>query len=143
MSTRGATLAVIPARGGSRGLPGKLLRRLGGVPVIVHTIRAARGAQRPDEVLVSTDDPAIRRVAIANGASAPFLRPAELSTDDAPTPPVIRHAVAWYEASTGRSVDIAVTLQPTEKTLTDEEIEAVSQSVVAAVTKATGGSLRT
>ena len=124
MSTRGATLAVIPARGGSRGLPGKLLRRLGGVPVIVHTIRAARSAQRPDEVLVSTDDPAIRRVAIANGASAPFLRPAELSTDDAPTPPVIRHAVAWYEASTGRSVDIAVTLQPTSPLRTATEIDA-------------------
>jgi CMP-N,N'-diacetyllegionaminic acid synthase len=124
MSERGATLAVVPARGGSRGLPNKLLRRLGGVPLIVHTIRAAAGAHSLDDVLVSTDDPRIRRVARAHGANAPFVRPAELSTDEASTPPVIRHAVEWYEAETGRPVAVAVTLQPTSPLRSAEEIDA-------------------
>lgn len=124
MSSRGATLAVIPARAGSRGLPGKLLRSLGGVPVIVHTIRAARAATRLDHVLVSSDDPAIRRVSQASGADAPFVRPAELSTDDAPTVPVIRHAVEWFESSAGRAVAVVVTLQPTSPLRTAQEIDA-------------------
>ena len=124
MSSRGATLAVIPARGGSRGLPGKLLRTLGGVPLIVHTIRAAAAAARLDHVLVSTDDPAIRRVSLGSGADVPFLRPPELSTDEAPTPPVIRHAVEWFEASTGRPVAVVVTLQPTSPLRGADEIDA-------------------
>jgi CMP-N,N'-diacetyllegionaminic acid synthase len=124
MSSRGATLAVIPARGGSRGLPGKLLRSLGGIPVLAHTVRAASVAERIDHALVSTDDPRIRRTAIVWGADAPFLRPAPLSTDDAPTPPVIRHAVEWFERVTGRPVEIAVTLQPTSPLRTGAEIDA-------------------
>jgi CMP-N-acetylneuraminic acid synthetase len=71
MSSRGATLAVIPARGGSRGLPGKLLRSLGGIPVLAHTVRAASVAERIDHALVSTDDPRIRRTAIVG---APMRR---------------------------------------------------------------------
>jgi CMP-N-acetylneuraminic acid synthetase len=122
MSTRGPTLAVIPARGGSRGLPGKLLRSLGGVPVIVHTIRAAIQATSIDHVVVSSDDPDIRRVCEEHGAAAPFRRPPELSTDEAPTAPVIRHAVEWFEQSNG-PVDIVVTLQPTSPLRTASEID--------------------
>ena len=106
------TVAIIPARGGSKGLPGKHLRLLGGEPLIVHTIRASLAARRVDRTVVSTDDPAIRSVALRAGADAPFLRPPELAADDAPTLGVIRHAVEWLEHQ-GQRVDLVVTLQPT------------------------------
>jgi CMP-N,N'-diacetyllegionaminic acid synthase len=107
------TVAVIPARGGSRGLPRKNLRLLGGVPLVVHTIRAAQAADLIDQLLVSTDDEAIARVSRNAGADVPFIRPAQLAGDDATTFAVIRHAVDWVEQSTGRRVDVVVTLQPT------------------------------
>jgi len=106
------TVAIIPARAGSKGLPDKHLRRIGGVPMIVHTVRAALNARRIDRVLVSTNDPAVARVAEAAGAEVPFRRPAELAADDAPTFPAIRHAVEWLEHR-GASVGLVVTLQPT------------------------------
>jgi CMP-N-acetylneuraminic acid synthetase len=107
-----STLAVIPARAGSRGLPGKHLRRIGGLPMIVHTIRAALGAASIDRVIVSTNDEAVARVARRAGAEVPFRRPAHLAEDGTPTQPVIAHAVAWAE-SDGTNVDLVVTLQPT------------------------------
>ena len=117
-------LAVIPARAGSRGLPGKHIRLLGGEPVIVHTFRAAADAARVTDILVSTNDPAVRSVAEAFGAPTPFVRPAALSTDQAPTPPVIAHALDWYERSAGARVDIVVTLQPTSPLRSAAEIDA-------------------
>lgn len=124
----GLVLAVIPARGGSRGLPGKHLRRLGGVPLIAHTIRAGLEARRVTHVLVSTDDPAIRAAAIAHGADAPFLRPPELSTDDAPSTPVIVHAVEWFERTVGGgSVGLVVTLQPASPFRSAPQIDAAVQ----------------
>lgn len=121
-TSTGGVLAVIPARGGSRGLPGKHLRPLGGVPLIAHTIRAALDARRVDEVLVSSDDRRIRAVAERHGARAPFDRPAELSTDAAPTAPVVEHAVAWAEER-GWRVSIVVTLQPTSPLRTAAEVD--------------------
>lgn len=120
---RSRVLAVIPARRGSRGLPGKHLRMLGGLPLIAHTIRAALAATRIDHVLVSTDDPAIRKAAIALGAEAPFLRPAALATDVAATAPVVVHAVTWYEARAGRTSAVVV-LQPTSPLRTATQIDA-------------------
>jgi CMP-N-acetylneuraminic acid synthetase len=105
-------LAVIPARGGSRGLPRKNLRRLGGIPMIAWTIRAARSAKRIDRIIVSTDDPEIARVAREHGAEVPFTRPADLATDATPTMAVVDHAVRELEAA-GDRVSIVVTLQPT------------------------------
>jgi CMP-N,N'-diacetyllegionaminic acid synthase len=107
------TVAVIPARGGSRGLPRKNLRLLGGVPLVVHTIRAALSAASIDRVIVSTDDEAIARVSRAAGAEVPFTRPAHLAGDDTTTFAAVRHAVDWLEHSTGRRIDVVVTLQPT------------------------------
>ena len=106
------TVAVIPARGGSRGLPGKNLRRLGREPLIAHAIRAGLGARGVDRVLVSTDDEKIASVARRCGAEVPFLRPVALAGDATPTAPVIEHAVRQLE-STGAAVDVVVTLQPT------------------------------
>ena len=116
-------LAVIPARGGSRGLPGKNLRSIEGEPMIVYTIRAARASHRIDRTLVSTDDPEIARVARGSGAAVPFLRPAELAADTTPTLPVIDHAVRMVEAS-GEQVNVVVTLQPTSPMRTAAQIDA-------------------
>jgi CMP-N,N'-diacetyllegionaminic acid synthase len=123
------TVAVIPARGGSRGLPRKNLRLLGGVPLVVHTIRAALAAALVDRVIVSTDDETIARVSRQAGAEVPFTRPAHLAGDEATTFAVIRHAVDWLEESTARRVDFVVTLQPTSPLrpggVIDEAIELV------------------
>jgi len=118
------TVAVIPARAGSRGLPGKHLRLLGGEPLVAHTIRAALAARSVDRTIVSTDDPRVARVARKLGAEVPFTRPAELATDETPTLPVIQHAVDWLEAS-GAEVDLVVTLQPTSPLRAGAEIDAV------------------
>jgi CMP-N,N'-diacetyllegionaminic acid synthase len=118
-----STVAIIPARGGSRGLPGKHLRLLGGEPLIVHTIRAASGADRVDRVVVSTDDPSIARVSQRAGAEVPFLRPVALARDETPTQPVVAHAVEWLEAR-GERVDLVVTLQPTSPLRGSDEIDA-------------------
>ncbi|HEX5038511.1 MAG TPA: acylneuraminate cytidylyltransferase family protein [Candidatus Limnocylindria bacterium] len=103
---------MIPARGGSRGMAHKNVRRIGGKPMIAYTIEAALASRRIDQVVVSTDDAGIADVARRYGADAPFLRPAELARDDTPTPPAVEHAVRQVEAAGGQ-VDVVVTLQAT------------------------------
>ncbi len=107
-------LAVIPARGGSKGVPRKNIRDLCGKPVIAWTIETALAAGDDlHRVIVSTDDPEIAVTAKAFGAEAPFMRPAELATDEAPGLPVIQHAVKFVEEEEGASVDWVLILQPT------------------------------
>lgn len=106
------TLALIPARGRSKGIPRKNIRPFGGVPLIAWSIAAAR-ASRVDRVLVSTDDPEIREVALAWGAEAPFLRPAELAADDTTDLPVFHHALDWLELAERWIPDVVVHLRPT------------------------------
>lgn len=105
-------LAVIPARGGSKGLPGKNVRLLAGKPLIAWTIEQALESGRIDCVHVSTDDPEIAAVARAHGADVPYMRPAELAQDTTPTEPVMTYALDWYERA-GRTFDAVVLLQPT------------------------------
>ncbi len=107
-------LAVIPARGGSKGVPRKNIRDLCGKPVIAWTIETALAAGDDlHRVIVSTDDPEIAVTAKAFGAEAPFMRPAELATDEAPGLPVIQHAVKFVEEEEGTPVDWVLILQPT------------------------------
>ena len=106
-------LAVIPARGGSKGLPGKNVRRLFGLPLIVHSIRAAELTPSITRCVVSTDSEQIASVARDFGGEAPFLRPPELAGDDAPMAPVVRHALAWCEADEGERYDAVLLLDPT------------------------------
>lgn len=106
-----AVLAVIPARGGSKGIPRKNLQILGGRPLLEHSILAARASQRVTRTVVSTEDPVIAEVALAAGAEV-VDRPAELATDDAPTEAALEHAVHWVEAQ-GERVELVVLLQPT------------------------------
>ena len=105
-------LAVIPARGGSKALPGKNIRPLHGRPLLAWTVDSARAAGIFDDIVVTTDDPEIQRIAIAAGAQAPFLRPAELATDTALAVPTIQHATAEMEAR-GARYDYVAMLQPT------------------------------
>ena len=116
-------LGIVPARGGSKGLPGKNLLPLGGLPMIGWTLRAAGEATRLDRCLVSTDDPQIARVAGKLGGEAPFLRPAELATDEAPTLGAVQHAVNWCEQESNQRVEIVVVLQPTSPLRTADDID--------------------
>ncbi|HYE94017.1 MAG TPA: acylneuraminate cytidylyltransferase family protein [Terriglobales bacterium] len=106
-------VAVIPARGGSKGLPRKNVLPLGGKPLLAHTIADARAAKRVDRTLVSTDDAEIAEVARAWGAEVPFMRPAELATDAATTEVVLQHALAWLEGEERTAVDVIVLLEAT------------------------------
>jgi CMP-N-acetylneuraminic acid synthetase len=116
-------LGVITARGGSKGVPRKNLRLLGGKPLFVWTADAARKATRLTRVIASTDDDAIAAVARDSGIEVPFLRPAELATDTAPTLPVLQHAVAALEAA-GDVFDAVCLLQPTNPLRTADTIDA-------------------
>ena len=92
-------LGVITARGGSKGIPGKNLKLLGGRPLIAYTIDAARQSGVLDRLILSTDDAAIAEVAQGLGCEVPFLRPPELARDDTPHLPVMQHAVEWLAAN--------------------------------------------
>ena len=115
-------LALIPARGGSKRLPGKNIKLLGGKPLINWTIDVAQGIPEICEILVSTDDPEIALVAKAAGANVPWLRPEVLATDQATSVDVALHAINWYEEESG-SVDGLLLLQPTSPFRTQATIK--------------------
>lgn len=106
-------LAIIPARGGSKGIRRKNLIPIAGMPLVVHSIRHARAARLVQRVLVSTDDPEIAEVARAAGAEVPFLRPKELAEDDVLDWPVFEHALAYLDNAEGYRPDLIVHLRPT------------------------------
>lgn len=112
-------LAVIPARGGSKGVPRKNLRILGDRPLIAWTILAARASATVDRVVVSTDDPEIAAAATAWGADVPFRRPEHLASDHAPGDAPFRHAVGEVPG-----FDIGVLLQPTSPLRSAADIDA-------------------
>ncbi|MDE6010522.1 MAG: acylneuraminate cytidylyltransferase family protein [Muribaculaceae bacterium] len=114
-------LYLIPARGGSKGIPGKNIKPLAGVPLIAHTIRQALQVADSADVVVSTDDPAIAATAREHGASVPFMRPAELATDTASSRSVIIDALERMKAS-GRDYEAVVLLQPTSPLRTADDI---------------------
>lgn len=101
-------LAVIPARGGSKGLPRKNLRLLGGVPLVAHAVRQALAASTVDRVVVSTDSAEIAAVARAEGAEVPFTRPAEFATDTATDLQVFAHLVEFLAETEGRLPELLV-----------------------------------
>lgn len=114
-------LVVIPARGGSKGIPDKNIKLLGGKPLIHYTIEVAREVF-PDEVIyISTDSERIKAVAEETGLKVPFLRPAHLATDTANTHEVLLHALEYAEQK-GYEPDIVVLLQPTSPFRTAQHI---------------------
>ena len=114
-------LGLVPARGGSKGLPGKNTRLLHGKPLLAYAAEAAAGSGVIDRVVLSTDSEAIAAVGRASGLEVPFLRPAELAADETPMLPVIEHAVATLAAE-GWTTDIVVLLQPTSPLRTPDHI---------------------
>lgn len=115
-------LVVIPARGGSKGVPGKNIKLLDGKPLIQYTIDAAKEVVAEEKICVSTDDLEIKAVVEALGTKVPFLRPAELATDRAGTYEVLLHAVKYYE-SQGYYPDVLILLQATSPFRTSKHIE--------------------
>jgi len=106
-------LAVIPARGGSKGLPGKNVRPFAGLPLIAHSIRFAALVPRIDRCIVTTDSEEIAGVAREYGGEVPFLRPAELAQDDTPMWPVLQHALRELERRDARRYQSLLLLDPT------------------------------
>lgn len=105
-------IAIIPARGGSKGIPRKNIRLLCDKPLIAYTIEAALGSKYVDRVLVSTEDGEIAEIAKQYGAEV-IKRPLELATDSASTEPVLEHVVRYLEKTEDYRADIVVLLQPT------------------------------
>jgi CMP-N,N'-diacetyllegionaminic acid synthase len=116
-------LAVIPARGGSRGLPGKNIRPFVGLPLIEHSIRFAKLCPALSRCVVSTDSDEIAAVARSAGAEIPFLRPAEIAQAETPMWPVLRHALAECERVDG-PYDLLCLLDPTSPTRLPQDLDA-------------------
>jgi CMP-N,N'-diacetyllegionaminic acid synthase len=119
-------LGIIPARGGSKGVPRKNLRLLAGRPLIAYTIEAASSSNLLRDFLVSTDDGEIAEVAQTLGAKV-LQRPPELAQDDTPMAPVLEHAVRWYAEQEGELPEVAVILQPTAPLRRSAHIDACLQ----------------
>lgn len=110
---RGGVVAVIPARGGSKGIPHKNIAPLGGRPLISYSIEAAFACGLVDRVIVSTDDARIARAARLWGAEAPFLRPASLATATSSVGPTVAHVLRWLQRHDRRPVRAWMILYPT------------------------------
>jgi CMP-N-acetylneuraminic acid synthetase len=117
-------LAIIPARGGSKGIPRKNICPLGGRPLIAYSIDAARGSSAIDRTVVSTDDDEIAAISRSLGAEV-RMRPAVLAQDDTPTRAVLAHVVAELEGEAYRP-DAVMTLQPTSPLRTAQHIDAAA-----------------
>ncbi|CAG0943299.1 CMP-N,N'-diacetyllegionaminic acid synthase [Candidatus Brocadiaceae bacterium] len=115
-------LALITARGGSKGIPGKNIIPIAGRPLLSYAITAALDSRRVDSVVVSTDSLEIARIAVEWGAQVPFLRPKEISGDSASSEDAILHALDWLEANSGQQFDILILLQPTSPIRTSDDI---------------------
>lgn len=115
-------LIIIPARGGSKGIPRKNIKPLNGKPLIYYTIDTARAITTDENICVSTDDMKIKSVVEDYGLKVPFLRPNELSTDTAGTYEVLLHALDYYEKQ-GKHYNIVLLLQTTSPFRTAEQVK--------------------
>ena len=113
MTKKPEVLAIVPARGGSKGIPRKNIRLFAGYPLIAYSIVAGLRAETVTRLIVSTDNEEIAKVARQYGAETPFLRPAELAGDRTPDLPVFQHALTWLTGHEGYSPDAVVHLRPT------------------------------
>lgn len=122
-------IGVIPARGGSVGVPLKNIHELWGKPLIYYVIKAALASEYLRRVIVSTDHEEIARISREYGAEVPFKRPADIS-EDVPTEFVIQHVVKFIEKEEGKKIDIVVTLQATTPLLNNKDIDAATEKLV-------------
>ena len=117
-------VAIIPARSGSKGVPGKNIRPLAGKPLLGWMVEAAKRSRFIDRVICSTDSAHYAEIARRHGAETPFLRPAEYATDQATDIQVLTHATGWLEQNEGYRPDIILRLQPTNPTFPTDLIDA-------------------
>ncbi len=126
MVDRPEVLAIIPARGGSKGLPRKNIREFAGFPLIAYSIEAGKQSAMVTRTIVSTDDEEIAAIARQHGAEVPFLRPPELAQDQTTDLPVFQHALAWLAENEDYCPEMVVQLRPTSpvrpRTLVDEAV---------------------
>ncbi|MBK5262595.1 MAG: acylneuraminate cytidylyltransferase family protein [Peptostreptococcaceae bacterium] len=122
-----SVLAIIPARGGSKGIPNKNITDLGGKPLIVHSIIVAQNSKYIDNIFVSTDSKSIAAVSEKYGVKVPSLRPSEMATDQAKIIDVIIQCIADLKRG-GLSYDIIVLLQPTQPLRTSQDIDAALET---------------
>lgn len=116
-------IAIIPARGGSKGIPRKNVKTLGGIPLIAHTINAAKESECIDEIIVTTDDEEIASVAREYGASVPFMRPDYLAQDGSLAVDVYIHAVEWLNEHREKKIEKFMVLLPTTPFRTSNSID--------------------
>ena len=115
-------LGVIPARAGSKGVPGKNMRQLCGKPLLQYTVEAALGARLLSRVIITTEDETLAELGEQCGVEAPFLRPAHLALDETPMLPVVQHAVGFMEQY-GQRFDAICLLQPTHPLRRPQDID--------------------
>lgn len=113
MSGKAEVIALIQARGGSKGVPGKNIRPLAGFPLLAWSVAACKLARTIERTILSTDDAAIAEVGREYGAETPFMRPSELATDTATDFPVIKHAIEWLRDNEGFIPTYIVQIRPT------------------------------
>jgi len=118
------TLGIITARGGSKGIPRKNIRKLNGKPLIWYMIQAANESKLLTRCIVSTDDEEIAQIAREAGGDVPFMRPAELAQDDTRDLPVLQHAVNWLKEHDSEEYDAVMMLHPTSPLCRGEDIDA-------------------
>ena len=106
-------LAIIPARGGSKGIPSKNIQKLGELPLIAHTIRSAKNSTKVNRIIVSTDNKKIAKIAMECGADVPFLRPKKFSRNSSSTLDVIQHTTQYLQKVENYTPDIITILLPT------------------------------
>jgi CMP-N,N'-diacetyllegionaminic acid synthase len=116
-------LAIVPARGGSKGLPQKNIKDFNGKPLIYWTIKAAKDSKYINKIIVSTDDPEIAKISESFGAEIPGLRPKELSEDNTPTLPVIHHVLDQLNRNQSYVPDLIITLQATSPLRNSKHID--------------------
>ena len=131
-NTLPTVLAIITARGGSKGLPRKNVLPLNGMPLIGYTIKAAQQSNylSTNPVIVSTDDLEIAQIAKDLGADVPFIRPDELAVDDITIYPVLTHAISWFQQHRNFYPDYTMLLQPTSPFRTSDDIDQAMKIVV-------------
>lgn len=123
-------LAIIPARGGSKGLPEKNIKELCNKPLIVWSIEAGLNSLYIDEVMVSTDNENIAEISKKYGASVPFLRPNELASDTATTFDTVKHALDYYKNTFHKMYDYVVLLEPTSPLREKDDLNTMIQKLI-------------
>jgi N-acylneuraminate cytidylyltransferase/CMP-N,N'-diacetyllegionaminic acid synthase len=123
-------IAIIPARGGSKGLPRKNIKPLAGRPLIYYTIYEALKSNYLDRIIVSTEDEEIAKISKDCGAELPFMRPKELAMDNTPTLPVLQHAIHYLEEKENYYPDIIVLLEPTSPLRNNKDIDSAIKKFI-------------